>query len=527
MITEIDYSHVEHDRKDLHSYQADIAIPFMRANPYSFLMIDLGLGKTVCSLTVILDLLMEFEADKILIIGPKRVATQTWMNEKREWRHLAHMNPTLIHVFDDDPRVKAARSAAYTMAKAAGHLPAECSRQAGLAATRHMELLRQALTHEKTCVHIISVDWVEWLVMHWQGKWPYRVVFIDESSMFKDHTTNRFKALAKVRNTPGLIERMHLLTATPAAETYMSLFAQAFLLDGGKAYGKKITPFRDEFFTQNAYTKKWALRPNGEEAILKKIAHMSLVMRAKDYLDIEEPVIQKKAVVLTPAQMEIYHKLEQDFIVELPSGIKVEAETAAALSQKLLQTASGTLYETYLDEDIETQEMSKVKRIHHIHDEKLDALEELIEEAQSPVLVTYWWKASLDKLKKRFPKATVMDADGKCVNDWNKGKIPVLLMHPKSGGHGLNLQKGPGHTMVIYDLFHSLELFKQVVGRLARQGQKRLVYVFMLCAVGTLDDAAFQSIKDKDETQEKMFKVLAYLIKLYRKLKLAESEDAL
>lgn len=510
------FSDVLLSREDMHGYQNTL-VEFARENPFSLCLVDMGLGKTVSMLTLIADLASELiDNDPVLVIGPLRVATQTWPNEIREWRHLAHMNHSLIHVFSDDESVAEAGRVARQKARLEGKGAADRQNAANVAIAARKEAIRIAATRATPRIHIISRDWVEWLVEFWGPKWPYRTVIIDESSAFKDHETARFKALAKVRNHPGLMTRVHLLTATPAAETYLHLFAQVFLLDGGKRFGKRIRPYQDEFFTQSKYTRKWALRPNAEEQLLAKIADIAIVMKADEYLPMDKPEILRRAVRIGEKEMALYRTLEKDFVVTLPSGAEVEAETAAALSAKLLQMASGVLYETYFDGDIDTDDMKKVKVVHPIHDQKLDELEEIVEESQGePILVAYHWKSSLDRLKKRFPKAVVMDKDGKCVKLWNEGKIKMLLMHPQSGGHGLNLQRG-GHLMVIFDLFHSLELFLQLVGRLARQGQKHKVFVYMLTAMGTLDEAVAASLKKKEDAQENLFNILRRLIKKYR-----------
>lgn len=525
------FTDVLRTREDLHGYQADKAIPFLKANPFSALFIDMGMGKTVCAWTVIADLLAEFDDDdKTLIIGPMRVATQTWPNEKREWLHIAHLNHTVIHIDDKDPRVVFAEKAAEREARAQGKSGAEARAIAKRHGTVAKDRLRVVAAHSEAPIHIISQDWVEWLVEHYQHKWPYRRVFIDESSGFKDHTTKRYEALSRVRahveKGQPLITRLHEFTATPAAESYVNFFAQMYLLDGGKALGKSFKRFVDEFFTQNKYTRKYDLRPNGEEALLAKIAHLCLVMKAKDYLDLREPRIIRRPVTLGAAEMDLYVKLETDFIVTLPDGSEVEAETAAALSAKLRQMASGVLYETYVVEDEETDDLKKVKKVHHIHDQKLDELEEIVEEAQGqPILVAYHWKSSLARLQKRFPKAVVMDREGKCVKAWNAKKIPMLLMHPQSGGHGLNLQHG-GHILVFFDLIYSLELFLQQIGRLARQGQKNLVLVYLLTAVGTIDEVIADCVKAKEDAQDKMFALLRKLIRIFKKAR-KQKETAL
>lgn len=512
------FNYVLRTREDMHLYQSDIAVPFLKENPFSALLVDMGLGKTISCLTVIVDLIAELEYEgPILVIGPMRVATQTWPNEIAEWQHTAHLNHSLIHASDADPAVINAGRVARSQARLQGLSGVEATSAGNVAMQKYKEGIRVAATRSTATLHIISRDWIEWLVAYWGPKWPYRIIFVDESSGFKDHKTNRFKALAKVRNHPGLVDRIHLLTATPAAESYMHLFAQIFLLDGGKRFGVYITHFQNKYFTQNKWTRKWALRPDAEEEILEKIADICLVMKAKDYLKLKDPEIIRRPITLGKTEMALYNAMAEDFVVTLPDGSEVEAETAAALSAKLLQMASGVLYETYLEEDLETEDMKKVKKIHHIHDQKIEELKQIVEEADGQsILVAYHWKSSLSRLQKEFPHAVVMDRDGKCVKPWSAGKIKMLLMHPQSGGHGLNLQHG-GHILVIFDLFHSLELFLQLVGRLARQGQKLPVFVYMLTAMGTLDEAVAAALKAKEDAQDKMFAILRRLIKQFRK----------
>lgn len=512
------FADVIRTRDSLHFYQSEEAIPFLYENPFSALFIDMGLGKTISSLTVACDLLAEFTYEHVLIIGPLRVATETWPTEIGLWEHTAPFNYSLIHALDDDPRLKAARERARAFGRSEGLSSADISKMVGRAETAEGERIRQDAARSKKSIHIISRDWVEWLVNFWGPKWPYRMVIIDESSGFKDHTSNRWKALAKVRNSETLIERLHLLTATPAAETYESLFAQIYLLDRGERFGKGITNFRERYFTYDRYKMKWKLRPGAEEEILEKISDICLVMKVEDYLDLEKPVIVPRPVHLSEKQMALYTEMETEFVVTLPNGAEVEAETAAALSQKLLQMASGVLYETYLDADVDTDDMKKVKRIHHLHDHKIEMLQQIVDESQgAPILVGYHHKASLDRLKKAFPKATTMDKEGKCIKKWNAGKVSMLLMHPQSGGHGLNLQAG-GHNIVFFDLPWSLELYLQFIGRLARQGQKNLVVVQLLIAAGTLDEFVWECLSEKEDAQDRLFSILKRMIRKRRKM---------
>lgn len=475
------FAHVEHGPEDLHSYQ-DECIAFGLANPFSAFFIDMGLGKTVSSLTIIARLLLEtFDDDMTLVIGPLRVVTDTWPTEIELWRHTAWMSYTLIR---DDGKAK-----------------------------------KEDLVKQRTSVHFINREQLEWLVYFWKDAWPYRRVFVDESSSLKDHTSKRFKALAKVRNTPGLITRLHLLTATPAAETYIHLFTQMYLLDLGQRLGKNITAYRERYFTYNKYSMKYKLRPGAEEEILAKIADVCLVMKAKDYLSRAEPTVLQRKVTLEPAQLALIKKLEKDFIITLTDGTEIEAKTAAILSSMLLQMASGSVYETQLVEDFDTDDLKKVKKVHSIHDHKIVALKEIFEEAQTqgePLLVAYYFQSSLAKLRKAFPNATVMDNGGKCIKPWNAGKIPMLLIHPQSAGHGLNLQHG-GHTLIFFDLIYSLEYYLQTIGRIDRQGQANPVIVQLMIAEGTRDQDVAAALVQKQDAQEMLFVILKRLIRAMRK----------
>ena len=309
------------------------------------------------------------------------------------------------------------------------------------------------------------------------------------------------------------------MTATPAAETYVHLFPQIYLLDRGERLGKNITAYRNEHFIYNKYKMKYIIRPSSEEAILKTLADICLVMKKKDYLKSTEPTVQLHRVKLDAPHLELIKELERKFIVTLPDGTEIEAKTAAMLSSMMLQMASGTVYETLLVEDFETDDLKKVKKVHHIHDHKIKALKEIVEEAQTqgtPLLVAYHFQSSLAKLRKAFPKATVMDKEGKCIKPWNAGKIPVMFIHPQSAGHGLNLQHG-GHILIFYDLIYSLENYLQTIGRLDRQGQKNPVLVKMLVAEGTRDEIVAKALFEKKDAQEKLFTILKRLIAKWKK----------
>lgn len=521
------FADVRLDREQMHTYQNE-GLQFLKDNPFSALFIDMGLGKTVICETLIADLLAEFDNDdKILVVGPLRVATQTWPDEFRNWRHLAHIEPTVIHIDDDDPGIAVARSAGRALGRASSNAlftserTKDAEKAANAAVARWKEARRGELATSKSSVHIISRDWLEWLVMFYKDRpWPYRTVIIDESSGFKDHRTTRYQCLQAVREDKrNLITRLHLLTATPAAETYEHLFAQLYLLDLGQRLGRSITGFRRSYMVENKYARKWELRPGAEDSILAKIADICLVMKEQDYLPREEPLFVERTVTMTEAQHALYTKLEADAVVTLDDGTEVVAESAAALSAKLLQMASGVLYDTKMVAGLEEEDDHvKVLKVHKIHDHKIDMLKQIVEESLGrPILVAYHFKSSKDRIRAAFKDVTFMDRDGKCVKKWNSGKIPMLAMHPASGGHGLNLQAG-GHIIVWFDITWSLELFLQYNGRLSRQGQKHRVTVFLLVCRDTLDSVVVGALRSKEDAQNKLFRILKRMKARLRKL---------
>lgn len=519
---------------EMHSYQ-DYATEWLWQRPFSAAFIDTGLGKTIILLTLIDRILQENIEERILIIAPVRVANQTWPNEFPEWEHTRWMEDshTVLRAEDDEPEVLAAHKAAYDDARIFGATTAEASRAAGKAATAKKDELRLARANDGKSIHVINreaLTWLidlhsEWVVKKRNGKqvrirqvvsWPYKTVIIDESSSFKDHTTARFKALVAVR-AQGFIERLHELTATPAAEGYMGLFAQVFLLDRGERLGKNITAYREAYFTQNGYSRKWKIRKGAEEEISDLIADICLVMKTKDYRDEEEPLFLPRKLKMTDAEEKQYRKFTREFVLTLADGTMIEAETAASLSAKLLQLASGAVYETVKTEDEETEEVQISKVTHHVHDHKLDDLRQLQEElGDEPILVAYWYKSSLARLRKAFPDAVVMDKAGKVVSrygPWNSGKIRMLLVHPAGVGHGLNMQYGPGHDLYLFDACWSYELFYQLYCRLHRQGQKNRVRVHLPQMIGTNDEVVVTRLQQKEDAQEILFRRIRALWK--------------
>ncbi len=506
------FSDVILEREAMHAYQ-QTAYDFLKANPFSGLFIDMGLGKTVTCATLAVDLLNDFqitEGKKVLIIGPKKVAMTTWPDEFRQWRHLAPFVPQVIHVDDKDKRLKDYRKQCLQDGLDRQMFPSEREKYANELVAHKTIKLREEAAMSKRQIHIISRDWLEWLVAFYGKNWPYEIVIIDESSGFKDHNSGRYLALKSVRTQPTEpIKRLHILTATPATEGYLGLFPQLFLLDKGKRLGRGITAYKNKYFIENKYDRSITLRPGAEKAILAKISDICLVMKEKDYLEREEPLYVERTVQMDPDQMAKYLSMEETMVTKLDDGTVVKADSAAALSQKLLQMASGVLYDTKLEPgQDEDDDHVKVLKVHHIHDHKIEMLKQIVEEAQGKnILVAYHHKSSKDRLKKHFPQLKFMDKDGKMKKPWNEGKVPIMAMHPASGGHGLNLQHG-GHIIVFFDIPWSLELYQQFIGRLSRQGQKFRVTVFLIVCKGTKDREVVKALNAKDGAQEQLKKIM-------------------
>lgn len=449
----------------LHEYQ-EYSKDWILDHPYCALFLDMGLGKSLTTLTAIDELLNTFEViENVLVIAPLSVAEKTWSDEIEKWDHLNHL----------------------TFSKVLG------SRQQ-----------RMAALAKKADVYLINRENVEWLVDHYRKDWPFRTVIIDESSSFKSPSAKRFKALRKVR---PMIERLVELTGTPSPNNLMDLWSQIYLLDQGERLGKTITAFRNHYFTpasQNGHiVYSWALLPGAEEAIYKKISDICVSMKAKDYLKLPPRTNNVIEVELSGADWKKYKELERHYVLEL-EGSDVVASNAATLSNKLLQMANGCIY----DENGEAKP---------IHEKKLDALERVIEESQGqPVLVFYQYKHDLSRIQERFKQAKVLDVSAGDIKKWNEGKIPVLLAHPQSAGHGLNLQAG-GHIIVWFGLTWSLEFYQQANARLDRQGQQNPVIVHHLVAKGTIDEDVMRALETKEVGQEALMASVKARINEYRR----------
>lgn len=427
----------------------------------------MGLGKTLSSLTAIDELLHTFEIiENVLVIAPLSVAEKTWTDEIEKWDHLQHL----------------------TFSKVLGN-PKQ----------------REEALFKKADVYLINRENVEWLVNYYQRNWPFKTVIIDELSSFKSSSAKRFKALRKVRPK---MERVIGLTGTPSPNSLMDLWAQMYLLDQGERLGKTITQYRNKYFVpaqkKNGHiVYSWQLIPGAEEAIYNKISDICVSMKAKDYLQLPPRTENIIELDLNPTSWKQYKELEREYVLEL-EGTDVVASNAATLSNKLLQLSNGAVY----DENGDGRE---------IHQEKLNALERVIEDAQGQsVLVFYQYQHDLERIQARFKQAKSLNVSDGDIEKWNEGKIPLLLAHPQSAGHGLNLQKG-GHIIVWFGLTWSLEFYQQANARLDRQGQTQPVIIHHLVTKGTIDEQVIKALQAKEQGQSALMAAVKAKIEEYRR----------
>lgn len=447
-----------------HDYQAH-CIDYLLSHPAAGLFLKPGMGKTSTSLTAAEQLMYDrFEVSKVLVIAPLRVAEDTWSRESEKWDHLRHLRISKV-------------------------LGSEKERLAALSV--------------EADVYCINRENVPWLVKHYGLNWPFEAVIVDESSSFRNPSAQRFKALRKVR---PLIRYIWELTGTPRPRSLLDLWAQIYLLDRGERLGKTMTEYKNRYFVpgrRNGYVVyEWIPRPGAEAEIYAKISDICVSMEAKDYLDLPELVTTPRVVPLSPELQELYEQMEREAVLELPEEV-IDAGSAAAVNGKLLQIAGGAVY----DED---------RGVHELHTAKLDVLEDIMEEANGePVLVAYWYKHEKERIMARFPQAVPLK-DSDTIAAWNRGEIPMLLVHPAGAGHGLNLQEG-GHIVVWFGPTYDGELNEQLIDRLYRQGQKETTSVIYLVAEGTVDLDAMASLEAKANGQDAMMKAIKARLEKYRK----------
>ncbi len=410
------------------------------------------MGKTVSTLTALVDLLVTKDIKKVLIIAPLRVAQHTWPAEIKNWQHLRALRYSLI---------------------------------AGFGVSK-----REQAMHSSAPIHIINRENVPWLVESLGQDWHYDCVVIDESSSFKNHGSKRWKALRQVVKS-GKIKRMVQLTGTPTPNSLMELWPQIYLLDKGERLGHTRARFLGAYCQQVGHPQwnQFEVRPDRVELLQERVADLVLRMDADDYLELPPRIDSDVVVKLPPKAQKAYQQMQDEFLIELERG-EVLAANAAVKINKLLQISSGSVY---------TEDGYEV-----IHDFKIDALKEIVETANEPVLIAYNFKCDAERICKAIKNAKVLSTDNQLIDKWNKGEVPVMLAHPASAGHGLNLQHG-GSLIVWFGLSWSLELYQQFNARLHRQGQTRPVRVVHLLADTPADWSVKNVLSSKDETQANLF----------------------
>ena len=439
-----------------HAYQ-QYAIDFIKDHEEAAVLLDMGLGKTVITLSAVADLLWDsFSVRSVLVIAPLRVARDTWPAEVRKWDHLRQMRVSVAVGTETERRVALQRSAD---------------------------------------VYVINRENVQWLVEKSGVAWKWDMLVVDELSSFKNPQAKRFRSLMKVR---GKIKRVVGLSGTPASNGLMDLFAEYRLIDKGERLGRFITRYREEFFrpdkTNGLVVYSYKPLPFAEEEIYRRIGDITISMKSVDFLQMPEKVISENVVYMDEREKKEYDRLKGDMVLEL-DGEEVTAANAAALCQKLSQMANGAVY----TDDGKTKVF---------HSRKLDALEDMIEAANGkPVMVVYWFKSDLSRIEERLKEKGItferLD-DSESIERWNRGEIPVLLLSPASAAHGLNLQSGGSH-IIWFGLTWSLELYQQTNGRLWRQGQKaETVVINHIITKNTIDERILAVLKQKDATQEEL-----------------------
>ena len=442
-----------------HDHQS-YATRFILEHPVAAILLQMGLGKSVITLTAIKELMDKGEIRKVLVIAPLRVARDTWPEEIRKWDHLQGLSFSVAVGPADERRRALASSSQITM---------------------------------------INRENVPWLVETLGKRFDFDMIVVDELSGFKNWQAKRFRALMKVR---PLVERIVGLTGTPAPNGFMDLFAEYRLLDMGERLSRFIGRYREAYFTPdrwgNGQVFTWKLRPGAEEEIYRRIADITVSMKSVDHLKMPECVMNEVKVRMDERERLLYETLRDELFLRVRNrdGVfEVDAKNASVLCGKLSQMANGA---------VDTDDGHVV----HIHDRKLDALEDLIEAANGhPLLVAYWFQHDLWRMKERFPFLRVLRSS-EDIRDWNAGQIQVAAIHPASAGHGLNLQAG-GSTLVWFGLTWSLELYQQTNARLWRQGQKaETVVIHHLVTEGTIDERILQALKGKDRSQEKLIEAV-------------------
>lgn len=443
-----------------------IIIDHIVDNPRCAVWAGMGLGKTISTLTAI-DALDIVEPGPVLVLAPLRVAASTWPDEIRKWDHLAGITVSPI---------------------------------IGNAAERKAAILKPAK------VYTTNYENLPWLLEQVGVNWPWKTVVADESTRLKGFRLRqggkRARALAKVAFSK--IDRFIELTGTPSPNGLIDLWGQVWYLDKGERLGNSYQAFQDRWFRQvrygsDAHEMKLEPYPHSQNEIENRLKDLCVSLNAADHFDLDEPIVNVIRVKLPQKAEKLYRQMESEMFIELESGEEIEAFGAASKTIKCLQLANGAIY---------TENCWDV-----VHDEKLDALEDILEEAAGmPVLVAYHFQSDLERLKKRFPKARVLDKNPATIRDWNAGKIPMLFAHPQSAGHGLNLQDG-GNIIAFFGHWWNLEEYQQIIERIgptrqAQAGHKRPVFIHQIIAAGTVDEIVMKRRETKREVQDLLMEAM-------------------
>lgn len=440
-----------------HEYQ-NKAVQFLLENGSGQLWLDPGLGKTSIVLSTIQCLKNVGAINKVLVVAPLRPCYAVWPVEIEKWDNFKDLSVSILH----GP-------------------------------------LKNKTVHDKSTIHVVNFDGLAWLSATFKKlgvKLPYDMLVVDEISYLKNTRTQRFKSLNPMLDQ---FTRRIGLTGSPASNGLMDIFGPQLVIDRGATFGKYVTHFRANYFYPTGYGGyTWALQKDAEDRIYQALADKVLRMAAEDYLELPELITNKVYVTLPPAALKTYKELEDKLLTEISLG-QVTASTAAVAIGKCQQIANGSVYVDGLERDVQ-----------HIHDEKLNAVSDIVEELRGkPCIIGYHFKHDLLKLQQLFPTAPVIgsgvtgDALTKIINVWNDGKTPVLLAHPQSAGHGLNLQ-GAGHAVIWFSNTWSLEIYEQFIRRLWRQGQRNNIIVHQIIGKDTIDEAIVDAINNKDKTQRKL-----------------------
>lgn len=447
------------------------AMRWILEKPRCGLFLDMGLGKTVSTLTAVQQMIDDCEIDRVLVVAPKKVAETTWSTEAEKWEHLRDLK--VVKVLGTEKQ-------------------------------------RCLALEQKADVYVTGRDNFVWLVGKYGGQLPFDALVIDELTSFKSAKSQRFKAM---RIAVPSVKRVIGLTGTPAPNGLIDLWAQMYCIDQGERLGKSVSRYRENYFE----THKWNnivvrcdVKKGCEEIIRNKIADICLSMQAKDYLQLPDMITHTVTVHLSAKVMAAYTKFEKDKVLEFEAEhgdepANILANSAAGLMNKLSQFANGAIY----DEE---------KQVHALHDEKIDRLVEIVEAANgNSVLVFYQFKHDVPRIMSKLKGYKVRTYQGEAdLEDWNDGKIDVLLAHPASTAYGLNMQQG-GHYIVWFGTGWNLEHYQQANARLHRQGQQHPVTVYKLICAGTVDERASTALEDKKGVQQSLLDSLNYLIRKHKR----------